>query len=74
MDVYKKDSDSFSPEYLAYLGTLIYEVFESKCRITKDSTGKPVRVEVWLGENKGYLDFPLPGWMKPGQSATQTPQ
>ena len=74
MDIYEKDSDKFSREYLAYLGSLDSEVVEGVMRVTKDR-GEVVRFEFWDRESRTHFDFPLSGWMNPDQvSSTHEPQ
>jgi hypothetical protein len=68
MDVYEKDSDRFSPEYLAYLRTLTSEVSTGRMRQTKNPDGELVRLEFWT-ESGTYIDMPLSGWMKPKETS-----
>lgn len=64
MNVYEKDTEHFSPEYLAYLGTLTTEVSTGRMRLTRNPKGELVRLEFWDSDG-GYYALPLPGWMRP---------
>lgn len=69
MNIYEENSDSFSKEYLDYLGTLTTEQFAGTGRVTKNADGEIVRIEFWIDNGEGvgiyqHLDFQMSGWMK----------
>lgn len=75
MEIYEKDSDHFTAEWLDYLDSLRSEVGavgDNRVRTSKDKQGRIVRIEIWYpygidhGQTTyGYHDLHLPGWMEP---------
>ncbi len=74
MDVYEDDSDHFSSEYLAYLGTLTTDVGmfgTARARVSRHPDGEIVRIEIWTPGDEGtygYMNLLGEKWMKPDYS------